>query len=376
MSGLLRSRIHKDFNYQYGIIKTAIDWTVIVYLILPVIFFSGLFYRSLWIEPPGWFSWFDWRLAALMMAVTMISSKWRTFLYEADSVFLIKRRAQIESLLKKSFIYNLLFAFLETGVIVVLLLPFLVNFLFADWIQVAAFWVSVTVVKVSGKAMFYFAWLRFKGWRIRGVVISIGIFIIVFTIFVTWLSLSIPFAAALPLIGFIMMLPALLKNSLLSPNRILDHGIKERGYKTRFIKKIFSMSYEVETPPKSKNRSKPWFFRKSGRIFKQPGPQKAMAELFIKHYARNREYTYIILRLAGAAGASAIFVPSGWAYLIIVAFLAFGTISVSQQMWAQLIDQHAIGVKYKTKDAYFKIKRKTNMISVVPYIVFLLLYFI
>lgn len=90
MKQLLRTRIHRDFNYQYGIIKTAIDWTVIVYLILPAIFFSGLFYRSLWTEPPLWFSWFDWRLAALVMAVTMLSSKWRTFLYEADSVFLIK----------------------------------------------------------------------------------------------------------------------------------------------------------------------------------------------------------------------------------------------------------------------------------------------
>lgn len=257
-----------------------------------------------------------------------------------------------------------------------LLLPFLINFLYADWVAILAFWISVTAIKVSGKSMFYFAWLRLKGWRLKGAVISTGIVIILGTFFITWLSLTFPLAAIVPLIAFMLMLPALLKNSLLSPNRILDHGIKERGYKTRMIKKMFTMSYEVETPPKAKHRSKPWFFRKSGRIFKEPGPQKAMAELFIKNYARDREYTYIVLRLIGAAGASAIFVPSGWAYLIIVAFLAFGTISVSQQMWAQLIDQHAIGVKYKSRDAYFKVKRKTDLITVIPYTVFLVLYFI
>ncbi|MDZ5712530.1 ABC transporter permease [Jeotgalibacillus haloalkalitolerans] len=376
MKGLLLTRIRKDYDYQYGVIKTAIDWTVIVYLILPGLFFTGLFYRSLWVEPPVWFNWFDWRLAALAMAITMLSSKWRTFLYEADSVFLIKRKELIESILKESFIYNLVYSLVETGLVVVLVCPFIVNFLNISWYSILAFWISMACVKVFGKSMFYFAWLRFKGWRLRAAVISIGIVIFLSTFLITWLSLYIPLAAALPLVMLIILLPVLLKNSLLSPNRILDHGIKERGYKTRFIKKMFSMSYEVETPPKAKTRSKPWFFRKSGRIFKQPGPQKAMAELFIKHYARNREYTYIILRLMGAAGASAIFVPSAWAYLIIVSFLAFGAVSVSQQMWAQLIDQHAIGVKYKSRDAYFKIKRKTDLITVVPYTVFLLLYFI
>ncbi|KIL47293.1 hypothetical protein KP77_23980 [Jeotgalibacillus alimentarius] len=376
MRGLLLTRIRKDYNYQYGIIKTAIDWTVIVYFIIPLLFFTGLFYRSLWIEPPVWFDWFDWRLAALIIALSVLSSRWRTFLYEADSVFLIKRRDQVELILKKSFIYNLVFSFLETGIIIVLLLPFVINFLSVSWLSVVALWVAAASLRVSGKAAFYFTWLKFKGWELQAGVIAIAIGLIIAAFPVVWLSLYVPLAAMLPLIILMAILPVLLKNSLLSAGRILDHGLKEREYKTRLIKKMFSMSYEVDTPPRAKTRSKPWLFGYSQKIFKNAGPQQALAELFIKHYARDREFTYHIMRFFGAAGASGFFVPSGWGYLIIVSFLAFGTVMVLGQMWAQLIDQHAIGGKYKTKDAYFKVRRIFNVIVMVPYLVFAVVYFV
>ncbi|MBM7579000.1 ABC transporter permease [Jeotgalibacillus terrae] len=376
MKGLLLTRIRKDYNYQYGILKTAIDWTVIVYFILPVLFFTGLFYRSLWIEPPDWFNWFDWRLAALVIALSVLSSRWRTFLYEADSVFLIKRRNQVELILKKSFIYNLVFSFMETGIVIVLLLPFLINFLSVSWLSVFALWIAAASLRVSGKALFYFSWLRFKGWALQAVVIVIGIVLFIGAFPFVWLSFYVPFAAMLPLIILMAILPVLLKNSLLSANRILDHGLKEREYKTRLIKKMFSMSYEVETPPKAKTRSKPWLFGYSQKIFKNAGPKQALAELFIKHYARDREFTYHIMRFFGASGASGFFVPTGWGYLIIVSFLAFGTVMVLGQMWAQLIDQHAIGGKYKARDAYFKVRRIFNLIVIVPYLIFAVIYFI
>ena len=59
---LLFIRIRQNWNYQYSHIKSILDWTVMVYLIVPAIIIGALVYRSWWLELPSWIGAFLYRL--------------------------------------------------------------------------------------------------------------------------------------------------------------------------------------------------------------------------------------------------------------------------------------------------------------------------
>ena len=52
--GLLYNRIRQNWKYQYGIIKTIIDWTIMLYLVVPTAVIGGAVYRSWWFDTPQW----------------------------------------------------------------------------------------------------------------------------------------------------------------------------------------------------------------------------------------------------------------------------------------------------------------------------------
>ena len=51
---LLLLRIVSDWKYQYQVFRTAVDWIVAIYIVIPFSYIFIDFYLSLWREVPGW----------------------------------------------------------------------------------------------------------------------------------------------------------------------------------------------------------------------------------------------------------------------------------------------------------------------------------
>ena len=49
---LFRDRYIRDRKYQYRVIRSIADWTIIIYLIIPALLFIIFQYRSWWMELP------------------------------------------------------------------------------------------------------------------------------------------------------------------------------------------------------------------------------------------------------------------------------------------------------------------------------------
>ncbi|OJH61821.1 ABC transporter permease, partial [Bacillus subtilis] len=101
------------YKYQFKVLHAVIDWTVALYIVLPAIAFvvyqyidlmngSGLLYE--WSEVA------EWRWLYAVCVLIMLTGSIRTFLMEADKVFLLQKK-EINYQLKR---YALLNYFLAT----------------------------------------------------------------------------------------------------------------------------------------------------------------------------------------------------------------------------------------------------------------------
>ncbi|MEM5599461.1 ABC transporter permease [Niallia circulans] len=51
---LFFSRLISNWHYQWKVLRSIADWTVIVYILVPLGVFCGVIYRSWWLEIPVW----------------------------------------------------------------------------------------------------------------------------------------------------------------------------------------------------------------------------------------------------------------------------------------------------------------------------------
>ncbi|KIL46391.1 ABC transporter permease [Jeotgalibacillus campisalis] len=366
---LFTDRLKKDWRYQKGILSSVIDWTIVLYLIIPAIFFSGLYYRSLWIDPPVWFTLINWTGCGLLFFFLSLSSKWRTYLYEADTVYLAKRPEWIRKLLQSGFFYNLCTSFFFSLVVSLLFLPFTIGILTLSLLQIVLLLLMLTIIRTTCKL--FLSWIDFYAAGSRNTLMTAGFLLAAafgialvltgITMFPVLMILFIP-------LGF-WWLKRLFNRTMADPKWLPNHGLQEAKWKVRWIRLVFTLSKEVETPPHTKSRKRPLLFRKSTRILKPITPVTGMLELFLKHHLRNRKFIYYYVRILGLIVLSAFLIPMGWLFAAAAALLAAGCVTIHKLMWETLIDKHSIGVKYRYDKSYEQAKNWTAVAMLTPIMV-------
>src|SRR5665648_842969 len=112
---LLLLRIVSDWKYQYQVFRTAVDWIVAIYIVIPFSYIFIDFYLSVWREVPGWL--FSIPLNALigLIVVFIWSGTVRIFLEDADQLFLLQRKEWISRIIKYSLGYSVASNLLATS---------------------------------------------------------------------------------------------------------------------------------------------------------------------------------------------------------------------------------------------------------------------
>ncbi|XBO85732.1 ABC transporter permease [Bacillus licheniformis] len=93
MSGrsLFFSRLKADCLYQLRIIKLVIDWTVALYIVLPAAGI-GVYQYIKWLNGGSFHNGWQAGLIVLAPAVFTLFGSVRTFLMEADQLYLLQKR--------------------------------------------------------------------------------------------------------------------------------------------------------------------------------------------------------------------------------------------------------------------------------------------
>lgn len=81
-------RLTEEVKFQYGELRSILDWTIIVYLLLPSLVIFSFIYRSWWLAQPEWIA--DLPLFFFLFYTGYLAAwvgNYRTFILEADKAF-------------------------------------------------------------------------------------------------------------------------------------------------------------------------------------------------------------------------------------------------------------------------------------------------
>lgn len=354
---LFYTRLLREWKFQYGVVKSVADWTILLYIILPSVAIGIGIYRSWWMEVPHWILPIPVELVLLLGYVFAWFGNYRTFVEEADKVFLIKNKPLYLRMKLWSYFSTVITQIVSLLLSLCVLLPFLVVHYELKLENILVYFFYLLHLKIL--LMYIKQPLR----RIRQKYIGL---ILLFIVFVTgsWVTQLVIWAVtnfALFLM-FIIWLPSLF-GMYLSIKKLLrlsgfdEEIMTEREEKLRYVGLIYQFSFSIEktTPVIRKN---PLLFRHSKRLFKKRTASHAFIELFFKVFLRNFSYVLSYFQLIGITISAMVVSPTIW--LVGLFFVAFLFIMrwYLDACWVKITASHPLVEKYRELPGYYEGKRK------------------
>ncbi|MBP2241466.1 ABC-2 type transport system permease protein [Cytobacillus eiseniae] len=358
---LFRNRFLSDRKYQYGVFRSIADWTIIVYLFIPAFLFLIIRYGSWWMELPSWIESIPFALLFMLTYLLTWNGSIRTYVEEADKVFLIKKQSLFFGMKKWGYLYSLFSQSLGTASIFVILLPFLRNYYGMNWMEIS----SLLFFFIALKALIMLIKLYFKKIekKFKRVVLSILMFVVLSSfsqlIYFFWAQGALILVCLCGMILLIISIYFSLK--AIQKLSTIDHEIDMgRADKTKNIELIFMFSNEMEKPVISK-RTKPFFFRRSKRIFKKRTRVNGFIELFFKVFIRNRSYVMSYFQIISVGTVALVLIPPLWIKLIIFIGFLIMMNSWLSLIWDKVAPSNPLSKKYSKTDFYFTARNRAVM---------------
>ncbi|MCH1625365.1 ABC transporter permease [Ferdinandcohnia quinoae] len=336
-SRLFIDRFKRECKFQWGVFRSIFDWTIIVYLLIPSFFIFSYNYFTWWNQLPGWFESIPIHFILGAIYIACWQGIIRTYMEEADQLFLIQKHVLIVEL--KTWTKNVYILGYAVSIVIIhlVLAPFLIYQYNLNWISIISmifYFIGVKVLILTLKQYFdhmWSVWMKEILSNLTFILLGIGSIT-----FVNWsLHTSAYFLLALGIFmifGFLRLSTIRIKNiKTFSKDVIID-----RREKLKYIKYIFMFSEFVEKEHKP-SRREPFIFKKSKRIFKKRSPQHAIRELFIKGFLRNRTYIFQFLQMTGITISAIIILPAIW--LKVIVLLGF---SILFGVWVKVIYKRII----------------------------------
>jgi len=329
-------RMRRNWTIQLKAWRSALDWTVWVYLLVPGLIIGGGLYRELWTDMPAWSELVPWLLLAKIGLFLMILlGRVRVFIEAADRLFLLQKPEWILAMKR----YGIIFASVSQAFTmllpIALLLPFLIKLEQLSWSSLALLYVHALICSFTASLAEHIIANLLLGWRkwavYTGFIIFIGSFYFI----------SVPFLLVNPvLIITLSLLIAGIALAVAERTKLNFELEAEREHAAKLKTTELLMSQVIESKPKVSLR-KPWFWRRSQRIFKNADAGTILAEMRLKSYVRKLTYLQTWFGYISISSFALTLVPPAAAAAIIIALAAMGANWLRLQ-WTQWIEEEFI----------------------------------
>ena len=367
-SHLFFQRIRNSFLFQYNVIKSVADWTVMLYLIVPAAVIGTLIYRSWWMEIPEWALPLPFELFFLIPFLYILTGYFRTCLLEADQVFLAKHQKLLLRLKKWGVFSSYCNTLLLTAVIGLLLAPFWLLHFNAGILSLLVFLTFILSSKWSHMTVKGMLAGLQKNWK-RTLLFYLAIIMQLQLWGIAYRLMDQRHYIILELVNFLLISSSFIINRKRIYNRnSMQRDLRiENKLKLKWISLIFMFSHHVEKEPVSAERNRPRLFRKSQPIFKKRTPFYGYLELFSKVLIRNFQYSAAYFQSIGALSFSQFVLPALWLKLGAAGLIALSLLAWNEWVWDKLIIKHPIGSKYSNKRELRKVQNTTRIVAFIPY---------
>jgi ABC-2 type transport system permease protein len=328
-------RVRAEWRFQYGVWKTAIDWTVALYIVIPAALIGLNYYALLWKNQYGWMEGlsFNWLLIAVYLFAW---SGWiRTFMEEGDQLFLLRCKGWVKRIVALGLGYSVVLNIFSSFLVFFVFAPLLFVHYKLSTVQVMLFLVFVILFKTGIGLAKQLGELRFQGWK-KAFIFKIAMVSMGF-IFLK----SIPFLLGQP--GLLLTTCALLsiffgfltKMRLGVKESFFYDVAREQSERLRYAFLLLSLSgLRIKKPGAQKRR--PWLFRSSNQLFRKRNAVNSLVELCIKSVLRNNKSLLSFAQLLAAGILLLLSFPFWWKVIIWPA-LAYLLASLAGSYWKEAI---------------------------------------
>ncbi|WP_121663103.1 ABC transporter permease [Metabacillus litoralis] len=314
-------RLKQDWLYQFNIIRTVFDWTIIVYLLIPFLAFLGITYYSWWNSLPDWLEGVPYEALFLSCFLLCWQGTIRTFMEEADQLTLLQFSKIMTEIRYIGVIYSWILLLLKWLLLFVWLYPLLNHYddlTFYQLLVTSLFFFSLNLLLTTYKQVVY----KFEFWKKLIIELVVTCFILILCFAIIFKPIH-PLIIGIALIFFCLSLWQV-KGYQSQIKTFYDDVEKEQRNKVKYIKFMFTVNPEVTMPQvkKQKKRSR-ILWRNSARIFQKRSPENGVTELFMKSFLRDKGNLLQYFQVISITSAIIFTTPIWIKWLVTIVFYFF-----------------------------------------------------
>ncbi|MFD2615076.1 ABC transporter permease [Paenibacillus gansuensis] len=294
-SRLLRRRLRENAAFQYRSLRIAVDWTVALYLVVPLLFFAVKIYLDWWKEIPVWIE----KLPLTFIAALVFQPVWmgtlRLFVEPADQLLLMRNKVWLPHLRRGGLMYSFTLQMVASLFMAGVLAPFLIGHYGYDGAGVVLFGLftaSITFVLALIRNRLRY---RMAFWpKLGASVLIYAAAGCVYSFIVSWLLVH------QPLWCFPLLLAVIAAGLRLAGLRIRQEGtfLEDVQAEGEIRMRLAALLLAQFTDRKVRRpRRKPLLFRHSQMLFRHRTPVNGLAEMGIKSFLRSRTHVQMYAQL-------------------------------------------------------------------------------
>ncbi|TCI68502.1 hypothetical protein EVJ22_11740 [Exiguobacterium sp. SH0S7] len=318
---LFARRVRTHMTKQWKTWRLILDWTVVLYGVIPLVIFLGYQYRLLWQDELGWVSQVPMFVWALGIGVVLLRNQFFVWIERAD-VTLVAKRSLIHRLKYNSLFYHAL----KLGA----------TSLFVLWAFIPVIWLdgrSVASILAFGTALLFVTavhtWTRYQltirrsHWMLR-VTVTCVTFLCLYALLIDSLLWAVVLGSGLVAVAMYVGEGWLTRHPYLSQELERSETLR-----TAFDRALLSTSGAIE---KLSRRKRPLYRPKPNRF----GSARRTSAILL--YIRTPRHRNLWLRLIPLAVTGMLLVPS-WFKLLIPLYVGY-VMWQERQAFKQEMERH------------------------------------
>jgi ABC-2 type transport system permease protein len=312
---LFRRRLLRFWREQWKVWRTALDWTVWLYVVIPGLWIGGGLYVDVWNHPPQWLVDLPVWAGERVPLIVIFLGRLRTFAEEADVLILLQKKAWGRGLVLRGTLYTAFMLALLTIIIYVLLLPFLVSinhlpssaigsmFVYTwIWAWIGVIWRNLIDARYAG--------LRKWGSKLAAMaLLSVTYFIPIVFVGTDWLRLLLPV-----LMGVVVLILSI--RYKLRAGDTFDSDVQQE-HMARLASTQLLLRGVIDRKPRIR-LNRPMLLRSSNRIFKRFDAETILSEMIIKAFIRRLSLLRMWLIFVGLSALALSLSPSALKPFLVV----------------------------------------------------------
>lgn len=326
-------RLIDDWKFQYNVWKTVVDWTILLYILIPLAVVGIRQYLLLWHVTPGWLDKLPFELFVSIAFLFAWKGTARFFIEEADQLFLKQKARWYGSIIKMSIMYFFWKSLFVSAFLFLILAPVLLREYAVTWYEIALFFALTLFTKFGLGLAKQMLTLQVHGFKNKLAQVALFILVgFVFRILVpTAIKDKLLFLSIFVILVIICL--ALVSKRINIKGMFLEDWAQAMEQKLKYVSIILGLSGQKVKRPGAR-RKRPLLFRNSNLIFKQRSTSNSLVEFGLKSFLRNKGSVILYLQVTLFGTVFVLSLPFQWQWPAWLA-VAFLLVSLVRLHWVE-----------------------------------------